>query len=37
MMAADFGRVEAGKLLLERGAKIDCVDDVSKHNYVCVE
>ena len=28
-MTADFGRVEAGKILLERGAKIDCIDKVS--------
>ena len=29
MMAADFGRTQAGKILLERGAKIDCQDPVS--------
>ena len=29
MMAANYGHVKTGKLLLERGAKIDCRDLVS--------
>ena len=29
MMAAALGRTQAGKILLERGAKIDCQDLVS--------
>ena len=29
MIAADFGRTKAGKLLLEKGAKINCLDKVS--------
>jgi hypothetical protein len=32
MMTADFGRVEAGKLLLEYGANIVCLDAVSVLN-----
>lgn len=30
MMAANFGRTEAGKVLLERGAKIDCISKVGE-------
>ena len=29
MMTAGFGQVEAGKLLLEHGANINCLDSVS--------
>lgn len=29
MMAADFGQIEAGKILLDRGANINCLDTVS--------
>lgn len=29
MLTAHYGHIEAGKLMLENGAKIDCRDNVS--------